>query len=99
MSEFFFVVKTMLITVGIVALLQIKIGQKTIEQRAVGWMHGSVAIEALRGVADGTVVAVENGYTWAKTAVDKQLGKRTESKSQSQKWEKETQSPSGSEVD
>lgn len=73
MSEIFFVIKTLVVTVLIVAVLQIKIGPQTIEQRSLSWMKNSNAIEALRGVADGAVAAIGNGYSWAKTAWKRQF--------------------------
>jgi hypothetical protein len=97
-SEIFFVLKTMLITVVIVTCLQIKIGQRTVEERSLSWMHRSVAIDALRGVADGAVVAIENGYSWGRTFVEKQMGK-SGAKSRVSGWEAEAKNRVGEEVD
>ena len=98
MSEIFFVLKSILITVVIVTCLQIKIGPKTVEERSLTWMHRSVAIDALRGVADGAVVAIENGYAWGRKLVDKQLGKSGVG-AKMKEWESEAKSRVGDEVD
>ena len=66
MSEFFFVMKTLIITVVLILCLQIRVGRMTLEQRSLQWMHESSAIEALRGVADGAVVFAEQGIDWGR---------------------------------
>jgi hypothetical protein len=71
MSEFFFVLKTMIFAILLILCLQIKIGKTTLEQRSLEWMHQSAAIEALRGVADGAVIASGEGYQWAKSIYEK----------------------------
>jgi hypothetical protein len=71
MGEFFFVLKTMVFTIALILCLQIKIGQTTIEQRSLTWMRQSIAIDALRGVADGAVSVAGEGYAWAKATYEK----------------------------
>lgn len=106
MSEIFFVFKALIVTVVIVLILQIKIGPRTVEQRSIAFLHRSVATDALRGVADGAIQAFDDGYTWTKTAFNKQFGGSGESKksrpSRRQRREQDavdTEGPAGDDVD
>ncbi len=106
MSEFFFVLKTFAVTVVILALLQIKIGRSTIEQRSMAWMHQSVAIEVLRSVADGAVTVADRSYTYVKSAFNKHVGNPFEGSAEEPKravrkktWEDEVHKAEGEHVD
>lgn len=88
MSEVFFVIKTLLVTVAIVFLLQIKIGRTTVEQRSLTWMRQSSAIEAMRGVANGAVAAAGDGYEWARGAYENHFGSK-DKKVRRAKWHEE----------
>jgi uncharacterized membrane protein len=70
MSEFFFVIKTLIFSIALILLLQIKIGKSTLEERSLSWMRQSIAIEALRGVADSAVTVAGEAFDWAKTSID-----------------------------
>jgi hypothetical protein len=72
MSELFFVVKTFIFSVIVVFLMQIKIGQSTIEQRSMKWIQQSDVVESLQAVAEGAVLAARQG---AKTVSDLANGK------------------------
>jgi hypothetical protein len=61
MGDFFFVVKCFAITLGIVVLLQIKVGSRTIEAHTVNWIHRSGFVQQLQDVAEGAVKAGKNG--------------------------------------
>lgn len=69
MGDFFFVIKTLLLTIVIVMLLQIKIGPTTLEQKSLNWMRESNAVHALRGVAEGATVAIDEGVAWVSKLV------------------------------
>lgn len=107
MGEFMFVVKTLVITVAIVFLLQVRVGRTTIEQHSLTWMHQSAAIEALRGVADGAVLAATNGLIWAKDAYQKKFGGGSSSAEHNsstkharrKEWEQEATRPHGDDQD
>ena len=101
MGEFFFVLKTFAIALALVLLLQIKIGHKTLEQRSLTWMRQSVAIEALRGVADGAVAVTSEGVSWARGTYNKQFGgsQVKERLSRRAKWESEVNKAEGEEAD
>lgn len=53
MMDFFFFVKTLLLTMVVVLLLQIQIGQKTVEMHVHDWVEGSVAAGFLGHAAHG----------------------------------------------
>ena len=55
MSDFFFVVKCALATLVILVFMQMRIGNRTIEQHSLNWIQTSSAVEELRGVAEGAV--------------------------------------------
>lgn len=106
MSAFFFVVKTVILTVVIVILLQVRVGRSTIEEHSLAWMHRSQAMEALRGVADGAVAAGINGFYWVKDAVQKKLGggsggapPKSDRHSRRKEWEEEASRARGDEVE
>lgn len=61
MADFFFIVKSFLITLGLVVLMQIKIGETTIEDRAYEWIRGSAVHSTLSRVAAGAVTALNDG--------------------------------------
>ena len=71
MSEIFFVAKALVISMIVIMLMQIKIGQNTIEQRSLEWMRESVAVQALRGVAESAVTVFGLGYDWVKKQIER----------------------------
>ncbi|MES2962370.1 MAG: hypothetical protein V4760_00675 [Bdellovibrionota bacterium] len=74
MGDLVFVVKTLVITVALVVLMQIKVGSRTVEQHSLAWIHQSVFVEQLQEVAAGAVkagrkgVAMMSGMLGIKTA-------------------------------
>ena len=60
MDEFKFVMKTFLITIFILFLLQIKIGTSTVEVEALRWMETSPVTRYLQNVSAGAVLAIRN---------------------------------------
>ena len=65
MGDLFFVLKSVLITVAIVVLLQIKVGPKTAEDHFVDWLHHSAVTQQLQGVAEGAVKSGREGVALA----------------------------------
>lgn len=55
MADFIFVLKCAIVTVAIVVLLQIRIGQRTIEAHTMTWLHRSAVSQHLQDVAEGAV--------------------------------------------
>lgn len=62
MSDVFFVLKSLVVTVVLVFLMQIRIGPATIEQHSLAWLQNSVFVDNLRNVAAGAIKAATNGY-------------------------------------
>jgi uncharacterized membrane protein len=85
MSEVYFVLKAFAVTIVLVFVMQMKVGNSTIEERSLNWMHHSGAIESLRGVADGGVLAVTNGLHYvmqaAENLYEKQFGNHSSNSS------------------
>jgi hypothetical protein len=69
MGDIIFVIKTLVVTVALVVMMQIKIGPQTIEQRALAWIHHSVAVEQLQEVAAGAVKAGRKGIAMVSNAL------------------------------
>jgi len=70
MGDVIFVLKTLVITIALVTLMQIKIGSRTIEQHGLAWMHHSVIVEQLQDVAAGAVKVGQKGATQVKSLVN-----------------------------
>ncbi len=61
MAEFVFVLKCLAVTIVIVILSQIRIGQRSIEGHALAWLHGSAVSQTLQDVAEGAVKVGKRG--------------------------------------
>ncbi len=57
MADIVFVLKCLLVTVVVVVLLQIRVGQRTVEGHAMTWLHHSTVSHHLQDVAEGAVKA------------------------------------------
>ena len=57
MGDLFFVLKTFIGTFLLVVLLQVKVGQETIEYHVMNWIHDSPMTEPIQEAARGGVVA------------------------------------------
>ncbi len=64
MGDIFFVLKGFVITIVIALLLQVKLGQDTLEIRAHRWIHTSSAGQFLTDTAAGGVKAIRQTYQW-----------------------------------
>lgn len=53
MMDFLFFVKTFLLTVAVVVMMQIKVSDKSIESHAMSWVQSSAVVAPLNGVAKG----------------------------------------------
>lgn len=58
MSEMFFIAKTLILTAVLTMLMQVKIGDVTLEERTVDWLENSSTAEWIQEVASGGAVAV-----------------------------------------
>lgn len=75
MSDIYFALKMLGLTVVLVFLMQIKIGSTTVEQRSLGFIRSSTAVETLNGVAQGAIKAIVQGSRWVSAAFDTNVGK------------------------
>jgi len=57
MSDVMFVIKCLVVTLVIVVLLQIRVGQRTLEGHTMAWLHHSSVTQHLQDVAEGAVKA------------------------------------------
>jgi hypothetical protein len=87
MGEVFFVLKTMVITIVVVMILQIKIGSSTIEQKSMTWIHESVVVESLRGVADGAVKIFSKGFNSVRSTITGDVSDRLSSETKAASFE------------
>lgn len=67
MADFFFVVKTFLLTIALVVVMQIRVGEYTIEDRAQAWIHESEIHHTLGRVAVGAVAVMKDGVDYVQT--------------------------------
>ncbi len=64
MADFFFVVKTFLFTLALVVVMQIRIGDATIEERSHEWIQESAIHRTLGKVAFGAVTVMKDGVAY-----------------------------------
>jgi hypothetical protein len=64
MSEIWFAIKSMLLTVLIVMLMQFKIGSEKIEDKMNQWVEGSQASVYLHQVAEGATKSIKNMFAF-----------------------------------
>lgn len=75
MSEFFFVVKTLIVTVVVVLLMQMRVGTATLEQHSLAWLRQSSIVHTLRDVAEGAKVLLLKGYDSANSLIGDKIPK------------------------
>ncbi len=77
-GDVFFFLRTLLITFALVMLLQIKVGDSTIEQRAYVWAQNSPAVEMIQSVAAGGVHALTGVYQKMISLFDRSFAKKVD---------------------
>lgn len=92
MLDFFFFLKTLLLTFIIVLLLQIQIGKKTVETHVHDWMVGSVAAGFLGHAAEGGAHFLKDAAFKATQTIKQNIGLKQkkeshETKSSRFRWE------------
>lgn len=81
MSEFFFVVKTVLFSVLLMMLLQMQVGSTTLEHHTENWIYRSRAGDEIQRVAHGAVRAGTSGWEW----IQRQMGTTSSDSSSSER--------------
>ena len=69
MGDFLFVIRTFIVTVVVLLILQVKVGDFTLEQRSMNWVRSSVVVSHLQEVADGSIVFIERNFKKLKAYV------------------------------
>lgn len=72
MSEIFTAIKTVLFSVLLLMVLQMRWQGATLEEHSENWIYRSDAGAQLQIVAKGAVKAANNGWRWIKTQVSDQ---------------------------
>lgn len=72
MLDFMFFVKTLIVTVFIVSLMQIKAGESTIENHAAHWIRTTPLTEPLKSTAEAGAKAVRDSARWLSAQFQKQ---------------------------
>lgn len=75
MGDLYFFFKTIIMTAVFVLLLQIKIGDSTLEQRSMIWIQNSIVVDNLRSVASGAVKALSHGFRGVKSVFDTNMSR------------------------
>ncbi len=74
MADVLFVLKSFLVTFILIVLMQIQVGENTIESHAQAWLRESSIVHTLRGVAHGGVKLLSEGYQSVIATLDAKLG-------------------------
>ena len=74
MDAVVFVLKSFVVTIAILFLMQIRVGNSTVERKTLAWMRQSVVVDGLRYVADGAVSITSKGYKAAHALVSSPNG-------------------------
>lgn len=75
MSELFFVVKLFLLTVAIVLVMQIQVGDRSLESHAMNWVQSSTLVEPMNAAARGGAKLVRDLTRSIEARVNKNTGK------------------------
>ncbi len=59
MSDIFFFLKTLILTVAVVLVMQVQVGERTIENHALGWVQSSPIAAELNAVAKGAAKLIK----------------------------------------
>ena len=62
MSELFFILKSILLTLVVVVLMRIKIGPLTLEERTTSWVQSAAITLPIQEVANGGVKLIREGW-------------------------------------
>ena len=91
MLDFFFFLKTFILTLAVVLMLQIEVGNKTVETHVHDWMVGSIAAGFLGHAAHGGAHFLKDATFKMTQKIKEHIGTKTpghvhETKSSNFKW-------------
>lgn len=66
MSDILFLVRTFVLTVAVVMVMQINVGERTIENHALAWVQTSPVVAPLNHVAKGAAKLVKDAVATVK---------------------------------
>lgn len=69
MGEIWLIVKSLVLSIAVVMLMQVRVGGETVEQQTLAWIHTSGAVEVLQDVAAGGIKAFHEGVEWVQRAI------------------------------
>ena len=69
MFNFLFILKTFLFSLALLLVLQIKMGNDTLEEKAMYYLQDSAVVYPLRDVAEGAVRVAGDGYRALKSGL------------------------------
>ena len=62
MSEIFFILKSFFLTLVVIIIMQVKVGENTIEEKTLQWIESSPMVSPLQEVASGGVKVVQQAW-------------------------------------
>lgn len=68
-QELLFFLKTFAIGLAVILLMQLKVGENTVEAHAMTFVHSSTVVEPLRAVANGGAKLLQDGYHYSKNKI------------------------------
>jgi hypothetical protein len=83
MMDVLFFVKTFLLTIAIVLLMQIHVGERSLESHAMSWVQSSAVVAPLNGVAKGAAKMVRDLTQTISISVTRNSKKKKDAKSSS----------------
>ncbi|MBX3020623.1 MAG: hypothetical protein KF799_03010 [Bdellovibrionales bacterium] len=85
MSEFFYVIKLFLLTLVIVLVMQIQIGERTFESHAMSWLHTSALVAPLNMAATGGAKMIKDLTAKVNSSITKNSDKNVEKNKKEEK--------------
>src|SRR5437660_226214 len=61
-KDFFFVLRLFAITIVVVLLMQVKVGQKTVDDHFSGWLKSSAFVDYVQEAVDGGLILTKTTY-------------------------------------
>lgn len=91
MSDFVFFLKLFLLTVALVLVMQIKIGERSFESHAMGWVQTSPLVQPINTAAHGGAKVIKDLTEAVNGAIahNSKKHKKEEKKSSSFRWDHE----------
>lgn len=76
MSEFFFFMKLFLLTIALVLVMQIQVGERSLESHAMGWVQTSALVQPLNSIAVGGAKVIKDLTAKISGSVSQNSGKK-----------------------